>query len=77
VTLHFAEIYWPARDRASDFVRSFDVALEGRKVLEDYRPLDRGFATADVRSFEVAVEDGILDIAFIHRIENPRSRGSR
>jgi eukaryotic-like serine/threonine-protein kinase len=75
VTLHFAEIYWPARDRASGFRRSFDVRIEGKTVLEDYSPLEKGFAVADARPFTIAVSDGILDIEFVHRVENPKVSG--
>ncbi|MBI4602978.1 MAG: protein kinase [Planctomycetes bacterium] len=66
VTLHFAEIAL-----TTPGVRRFDVVLEGRKVLADYEPLKAGFATADVKSFTVSVEDGVLDIDFVARSENP------
>jgi tetratricopeptide (TPR) repeat protein len=75
VTLHFAEIYWPARDRASGFRRSFDVLIEGTRVLEEYSPMEKGFAVADARDFTVGVLDGILDIEFVHRVENPKISG--
>ena len=73
VALHFAEIHEPARNRRENgFRRVFDVRLEGKTVLEEYDPGAKGFAAADVRTFEVAVEDGILDIEFVHRVENPK-----
>jgi hypothetical protein len=65
VTLHFAEI---VLHDAGD--RVFDVLLEGRKVLDGYSPGRKGFAAADARTFEVDVEDGVLDIEFARRSPN-------
>jgi len=45
ITLHFAEIYFRAPDSRR---RRFDVAIEGKPRIEDYDPLARGFATAQV-----------------------------
>lgn len=42
--------------------REFSVRMEGISVRDDYRPLDRGFATADRLSHEVEVLDGHLEI---------------
>lgn len=72
VTLHFAEIYWPAAEEGSGFRRVFDVLLQGRRRLEGYSPQLRGFATAEAHPFAVEVTDGILDIEFRHVIENPK-----
>ena len=36
------------------------------------RAADAGFATADKRSFEVSVEDGVLDIEFVRRVHLPQ-----
>jgi hypothetical protein len=53
-------------------VRRFDVFLEGKEVLHDYDGAGTaGFATADPHSFDVAVEDGLLDISFGRRKDNP------
>jgi hypothetical protein len=46
-------------------VRLFDVLIEGEKVLEDYDGFARaGFGVATSKSFDVAVEDGLLEIEF-------------
>ncbi len=66
VSLHFAEVYWRVPG-----ARSFDVFLEGRKVLEGFEPLRFGFATARVESNVVQVEDGLLDIEFAYGNDNP------
>jgi tetratricopeptide (TPR) repeat protein len=66
VILRFAEVYFRARGK-----RVFDVKLEGEEVLRGYEPLKGGFATADTRQYTVAVEDGILDIEFVRRVDNP------
>lgn len=68
VVLHLAEIYYTQRG-----ARVFGVRLEGSPVLSD---LDL-FATAghDValtRTFETDVLDGVLDIAFIPGVDNPK-----
>ena len=65
VRLHFAEI-------AGGSLRAFDVVLEGKTVLRDYRPRQVGFATPDVHDFETEVNDGLLDIEFVHH-ERSRS----
>jgi hypothetical protein len=50
----------------------FDIALEGRVVLESFDPRAAGFATAQVKSFAVDVTDGRLEIDLVHRVENPK-----
>ena len=47
--------------------RRFDVLLEGEKVLESFEPMEAGFATAVEKGFDVAVDDGILEVRFVHR----------
>ena len=70
VTLHFAEVYGLTRVPGT---RVFDVLLEGEAVLENYdMRAEAGFATADFYSFPVDVEDGILEIGFVRRVENPK-----
>jgi hypothetical protein len=67
VRLHFAEIWFRAPGR-----RVFDVALEGRRVLEDLDAFRAGFATAKVESFDgIQVRDGVLDIEFAHGADTP------
>ncbi len=67
VTLHFAELYWSQPGH-----RVFGVRLEGRTVLDEYDAAGKGLAMADKKSFDLHVDDGILDIDFIQRIENPK-----
>jgi hypothetical protein len=67
VTLHFAELV-----HEQPGARRFDVRLEGTEVLTDYEPLKAGYATAEVKPFPVTVEDGILDIDFIPRVDHPK-----
>jgi tetratricopeptide (TPR) repeat protein len=66
ITLHFAEISFGAPG-----LRSFDVLIEGKEVLPGYEPCAAGFATADQGVFEAAVTDGVLDIEFGRRFEDP------
>ena len=67
VTLHFVEKYF----RTASF-RVFDVLLEGRTELADYDTYAlKGFRDPDVRPFLVEVRDGILDVEFRRRRENP------
>jgi hypothetical protein len=67
VTLHFAEVWWYAPG-----LRKFDAVIEGRKVLEDYDPFAAGFATAEEKTWEVSIEDGLLEIEFLHKVNNPK-----
>ncbi len=69
VTLHFAEIFWGAKD--PEFKRAFDVIIEGKIARAAYEPGARGFATADHWSFQTTVDDGLLDVGFAHRQEEP------
>ena len=68
VTLHFAEL-WHVKPGG----RVFDVLIEGRKVLDGYDAAAKvGYAAADRQPFHnVAVSDGILDIEFQARADNP------
>ena len=67
VTLHFAELGFRAPGR-----RRFDVRLEGTEVLKDHDPITKGgYAAADPERFRSDVEDGMLDIEFVHRVEDP------
>jgi len=64
VGLHFAETRFQEPGK-----RRFDVLVEGRKVLSDYGPpIDR----ADVRALEATVDDGRLDLEFVHRPDDPQ-----
>ena len=61
VHLHFAEVFQNIRG-----CRRFDVLLERTSVLEDFEPLAAGFATAVEKVFDVNVDDGILEVRFVH-----------
>jgi hypothetical protein len=68
IALHFSDTYY-----AKPGQRVFDVIIEGITVLEAFDLAKAvGFARADARRFETAVTDGMLDITFRNRIENPR-----
>jgi hypothetical protein len=70
VTLHFAEVNF---DFQGPGRRVFDVLVEGKPMLEGYDAVARvGFGTAEaVRSEPIVVEDGRLEIEFVHRVRNP------
>jgi tetratricopeptide (TPR) repeat protein len=70
VSLHFAEVSWRVPG-----TRSFDVVIEGRKVLGGFEPLLFGFATARIETTVVQVEDGMLDIELVHGNGNPTVSG--
>jgi tetratricopeptide (TPR) repeat protein len=67
VVLHFAEIV-----ATRPGLRVFDVMLEGKRILERYDPAAAGYATAESKTFETVVVDGLLDIEFRPRKENPK-----
>lgn len=68
VRLHFAETYWTVANR-----RIMDIAIEGNVVLSDYDIIAAvGMNTADVREFPATVNDGQLNIEFLHNFENPK-----
>jgi WD40 repeat protein/serine/threonine protein kinase len=67
VTLHFAEVYW--RPPAG---RVFDVVIEDETRLSRYDLRAPGFAIADVKKFEVRVDDGLLEIEFRAIEDNPK-----
>ena len=69
VNLHFAEI----SSFAATVPRRFDVTIEGQLVLDDFDiNAQVGTFTALVRTFNVAVTDGQLNVAFAHVSENPK-----
>jgi len=75
VKLHFAEIFWGAPGGGAGGVgsRVFDVDLEGVRVLDDYDILaDVGSAAAAVHSFDVTVQDGVLDMSFAASVDQPK-----
>jgi hypothetical protein len=63
VALHFRE----RSNRVPDG-RVFSILLEGRTAIEGHEPLDAGFDVPDVRSFDLEVIDGALELDFVaHR----------
>jgi hypothetical protein len=70
VRLHFAETNINIRTRG---MRVFDVLVENQTVLSHFNiMMEAGFQTALVKTFPVLINDGSLDIDFVHRIENPK-----
>ncbi|MEL7342002.1 MAG: malectin domain-containing carbohydrate-binding protein, partial [Bacteroidota bacterium] len=56
--------------------RIFDVALEGNILLDDYDIVaDAGHKVGVMKSMLVTVNDGSLDIDFVHVVENPLLNG--
>ncbi len=79
VTLHFAEIYFGTA--ASGFQggvgsRVFDVSIEGQLVLDDLDIFANvGPAAALVRTFDVAISDGALNLSFVSSADRPKVSG--
>jgi hypothetical protein len=68
VTLLFAEIYYTATGK-----RVFDVKIEGQRVIDDldiYAEVGHDYAFS--RTFQVNVNDGVLDIEFVKNIDSPK-----
>jgi hypothetical protein len=83
ITLHFAEIepddiqkYFPDMEVIEEQARGrarFAFEIEGENAVpEDYTPAQAGFATADTRSFEKTITDGILELTWIPRERDPK-----
>ncbi|HHG86274.1 MAG TPA: choice-of-anchor D domain-containing protein, partial [Bacteroidetes bacterium] len=70
VRLHFAEIWSGAQ---SNGVRVFNMALEGNNVLSNYDIFaDAGGYTATIKTFQVVVTDGSLDLTVAATANNPK-----
>ena len=69
VTLHLGEFWYRKPGN-----RTFDVRIEGELVLENFDPFAAGFAVAQTKEYPATVNDGILDIDFVERLENPNVR---
>lgn len=53
-------------------LRQFDVDIEGVTVLDDYDTFaEVGGYTGIVKTFIVNITDGVIDIDFLHELENP------
>ena len=69
VNLYFAETYSVAFRKGG---RVFDVFLEGYKVESNFDIFSvAGANTAHIRSYEVSVVDGQLNLRFLHGVEDP------
>jgi hypothetical protein len=63
VVLHFAETDFREKGK-----RRFHIRLEGTTAREDYEP---NIDEKEILAFEVKVEDGHLDLEFVHKVNNP------
>jgi tetratricopeptide (TPR) repeat protein len=70
VTLHFAETWFCAPG-----MRRFDVLIERDAALQHHEPFAAGLRRANSVTREVFVADGILDITFVHDVDNPSVAG--
>jgi hypothetical protein len=69
VNLYFAEVYTKVLSQGG---RVFDVLLEGYNVERNFDIYSAaGANAAHMRSYEVTVVDGQLNIEFLHGVENP------
>ncbi len=73
VRLHFAETYFGASQIGQ---RVFDVLIEGQLVLDDFdKAATAGYRAAIVEEIEVTLVDEMLNIQFLHGVENPTISG--
>ncbi len=73
VRLHFAEIYAGASQAGQ---RVFDVLIEGQLALDDFdKAATAGYHAAIVEDIEVTLADEMLNIQFLHGVENPTISG--
>lgn len=52
--------------------RVFAIRLEGEEVVKAYDPSGAGFATPDMKTWNVVVEDGLLDVVLVPRVGDPQ-----
>ena len=70
VKLHFAEIYSGTFENGA---RVFSVDMEGSRVLTNLDiHSDVGANAALVKTFQVTVTDGTLNLATVPNVENPK-----
>ncbi len=75
VRMHFAETY---EGIDSEGPRVFDVKIQGAVVLKDFdiQKLGGGVQKAIIKEFKgIAVTNGILDINFVSKLQNPEVNG--
>ena len=72
VVLHFAEFVWTQPGQ-----RVFDVRVEGALVLDDWDQVAQAGASMSAlsRSFDVLVEDGVLDVQLDASVHRPQLNG--
>lgn len=78
VDLYFAEIYHGLQTAADpDDLRVFDVEIEGTAVLTDFDIIDDAGATATqvLKTFQVTVTDGQLNLDFIKTVDQAKLSG--
>lgn len=84
VRLYFLEAYFTEGDSGRAYEepyseggpRTFGVAIENRAVLQNYEPFkEHGHDVGAMKSFEVTVDDGVLEIRFLREVENPTVSG--
>jgi hypothetical protein len=66
IGLHFCE-----RSNRRPNGRVFSIVLEGRTAIEGYEPLEAGFEVNDIRSFDLDLRDGALELDFAVHIGVP------
>ena len=70
VNLYFAEIYGGTQSVGA---RVFDVVVEDTLVFDNLDIFaEVGGATALIKGVEVEVTDGVLDLHFLHEVQNPK-----
>jgi endoglucanase len=75
VRMHFAETY---EGIDSEGPRVYDVKIQGAVVLKDFniQKITGGVQKALIREFKgITVTNGILDIAFVSKLQNPEING--
>jgi hypothetical protein len=70
VGLHFATL-----QAVRPGARLFTVLLEGNTALDAYEPPSSHSSDADIKTFEVDVADGFLDLDFLAERGDPRISG--
>ncbi len=69
---HEVRLYFAETDKTEVGQRVFDVSIEGALVLPTFDVFaEAGFKTGTMRSFEVDVTDGNLNVAFGRVVDNP------
>ncbi len=76
VRLYFVETFLSEHNHKEKGPRKFDVEIEGKRVLHNYDMYKQiGPDRGTMKSYTVTVHDGVLNVKFIHQIENPTLSG--